>query len=71
MTIDADRDLNHFLKLALAQVRFKIQSQRTELQVEGAQRLSASEVSHLRLLEELIKEQVPNENSDSAARPAR
>ena len=71
MKIDADRDLKHFLKLALAQVRFKIQSQRTELHAEGVEPMSASELSHLRLLEELIKEQVPNENSDSAARAPR
>ncbi len=60
MTENADRDLKHFLKLALAQVRHKIQAS----DPSGA-------LIRLRLLEELIKEQIPNENSDTATRASR
>ena len=58
MTENAQQDLQHFLKLALAQVKHHIKTH--------------PELSpRLRLLESMIKEQLPNENSDSATRAAR
>ena len=70
MTPDADRDLQHFLKLALAQVRHRIEQLTASLQSAPGANASYDQ-SRLRLLEELLKEQITNENSDSAARPAR
>lgn len=58
MTETAQQDLQHFLKLALAQVKHHIKTN-----PELSPRLA--------LLEAMIKEQLPNENSNSATRTSR
>lgn len=57
-------DLQHFLYLAAAQVRYRL------VRMEARESYSA-EMARLRLLEELIKEQIPHENFDSSARATR
>lgn len=61
------KDLQHFLKLASAQVRHRIK------QVEGTTGVSqVATVRSLQLLEDLIKEQEnPNEDSRNSISPAR
>lgn len=59
-----NRDLQHFLRLARAQVSHKEKLARQE----SANPTSAD---RLRLLEELIKEQIVDENPHSAARTSR
>ena len=61
---DPKRDLTHFLKLAAAQIRHRIREQSKN---EG----HAQRTARLRLLEELIKEQIPNEDTRSSAGPSR
>ena len=60
----ASRDLQHFLRLAAAQVRYRT------AQLEAKESYS-QRVARLRLLEELIKEQIPNENLGNPARTSR
>lgn len=55
----AEHDLQHFLRLAAAQVRHRL------TQVE-ANRPYSVQAAKLRLLEELIKEQISNENFNSS-----
>ncbi|MES2855229.1 MAG: hypothetical protein V4692_05175 [Bdellovibrionota bacterium] len=49
-----DRDLHHFLKLALAQLQAKVAHAKSEKSTYDG------ELRRLQLLEELIKEQVPS-----------
>lgn len=60
----ARRDLQHFLNLASAQVRYRIKA------IEGKEQYSLR-VARLRMLEELIKEQIPYEDPRSSAGPTR
>jgi hypothetical protein len=62
-----DKDLQHFLGLACAQVRH----QTKEVRSGTRNKTKICTTSRLRLLEELIKEQIPNENSGTTARPTR
>jgi hypothetical protein len=62
-----EKDLQHFLKLACAQVRHQIK----EVNTGARKKTKICTSSRLRLLEELIKEQIPNENPGTAARTAR
>jgi len=61
---EARRDLQHFLRLASAQVRHRIKA------IESKETYSVR-VARLRMLEELIKEQIPNEDPRDSAGPAR
>lgn len=65
----AEHDLRHFLRLALNQLRHRIKQ--VEAQTKTSTERPDSRALRLRLLEELIKEQVPNEDSGSAAGPTR
>jgi hypothetical protein len=57
-------DLQHFLRLAAAQVRYRL------VKSEASEPYS-SQTARLRLLEELIMEQIPNEDTRSSARAPR
>jgi hypothetical protein len=58
-----ERDLNHFMRLSAAQVRYRLNT----FAAEGY----SQRVARLRLLEELIKEQIPDENPSHSACTAR
>lgn len=60
----ARSDLQHFLRLSAAQVRYR-------LDALEAKETYSSRVARLRMLEELIKEQIPNENPGHSARQTR
>lgn len=55
--------LRHFLKLSLAQIESRIKS-------KGSMKFDA-DLRRMRLLEELIKEQLPDENTRSATGASR
>lgn len=61
---ESKKDLEHFLRLAHAQVRYRLKG------IETKEPYS-SRASRLRLLEELIKEQLPNENPGHSTRATR
>ena len=58
------QDLQHFLRLAAAQVRHRLGR-------AGANEPYSSQTARLRLLEELIKEQIPHEDPHPSARTPR
>lgn len=60
----ARRDLQHFLRLSAAQVRYRLNA------LEAKETYSGN-VARLRMLEELIKEQIPHENPGHPARQTR
>jgi hypothetical protein len=61
---DPHHDLKHFLRLATMQLQHRLKS------VDPNESYSES-VRRMRILEELLKEQVPDENSRNSARPTR
>lgn len=61
---DAEIALDHFLRLALAQLQSRLRATAVNGELNH-------EVRRLRLLEELIKEQLPDENTGSATRASR
>lgn len=61
-----NRDLQHFLRLARAQV-----SHKEKLARQNSSEPQQANADRLRLLEELIKEQIVDENSHSATRATR
>lgn len=61
---DGERDLQHYLRMAGARLRKQIQA------LTEAEGFSAR-VRTMRMLEELIREQNPNENSGSSTGTAR
>lgn len=56
MNQNAQHDLEHFLKLSLSQLRHRLR------EMEKKEKYSES-IARMRLLEELLKEQIPNENA--------
>lgn len=62
---EARRDLQHFLRLASAQVQHRLKVMAT-----GNEPYSVR-MARLRMLEELIKEQIPDEDPRSPARATR
>jgi hypothetical protein len=67
MKHNPDRDLHHFLSLARAQTAHRIR----EIETGKRERTATCTASRLRLLEELIKEQLPNEDTRHTARATR
>jgi len=64
LSVDADRDLQHFLHLAKDQLAFNLRKIQTS---HGY----SERVNRMRMLEELIKEQIPDEDSRTSTRPSR
>ncbi len=61
MSQDSNQDLQHYLKVALLTVQSRLRKK------EFPQKFDAS-IERLKILEELLKEQIPNENTDHPAR---
>ncbi len=68
-------DLKQFMSLALLRLRHLQTEAKRQIEAAEEARLDTakqkSELEYLRIVEELIREQNPNENSDSSISPSR
>ena len=64
--MSSETDLQHFLKLSAAQLANRIKNEKAA-QPTNLQTLS-NRVQQMRMLEELLKEQITNENTGTATR---
>jgi hypothetical protein len=75
ISFDPERDLHHFLRLAQMQLQHRIKETKTAAAAAAPPATKppsrGRELTRLQLLEELIKEQLPNDNIGAATGTSR